>query len=67
VDLVAETNNGSKVVVSQPSAITGADGRAVFTTLSINKTGGYRLIASTKAPWPVATVQSGKFNISPSC
>ena len=67
VDLVAVTNNGAKVVVSQPSAITGADGRAVFNTLAINKTGGYRLIASTQAPWPVATVQSGKFNISPSC
>ncbi len=67
VDLVAVTNNGAKVAVSQPFAITGADGRAVFNTLSINKTGGYRLIASTAAPWPVTSVQSGRFNISPSC
>jgi hypothetical protein len=67
VDIVAVTNNGSKVEVSQPFAITGADGRAVFNTLSINKTGAYRLIAGTSAPWPVTTIQSGKFNISPSC
>ena len=67
VDIVAVTNNGSKVVTSQPFAITGANGLAVFNTLSINKTGAYRLIASTMAPWPVASVQSGKFNISPSC
>jgi hypothetical protein len=67
VDLVAVTNNGSKVAVSQPFAITGIDGVARFTTLSINKTGAYRLVASTAAPWPVKTVQSGKFNISPSC
>jgi hypothetical protein len=67
VDLVAVTNNGSKVAVSQPFAITGIDGVARFTTLSINKTGAYRLVASTAAPWPVKSVQSGKFNISPSC
>jgi hypothetical protein len=67
VDLVGVTNNGSKVVVSQPWAITGANGLAVFDALSINKTGGYRLIASTAAPWPVTSVQSGRFNISPSC
>ena len=67
VDIVAVTNNGSKVEVSQPFAITGADGRAVFSTLSINKTGAYRLVAGTQAPWPVTTVQSGRFNISPSC
>lgn len=67
VDIVAETNNGSKVAVSQPFAITGANGQAVFNTLSINKTGGYRLIATTGTPWPAATVQSGRFNISPSC
>jgi hypothetical protein len=67
VNIVAVTNNGSKVVVSQPSAVTGANGVAVFNTLSINKTGAYRLIAGTVAPWPVTTMQSGKFNISPSC
>lgn len=67
VDIIAETNNGSKVAVSQPFAITGANGQAVFNTLSINKTGGYRLIATTGTPWPAATVQSGRFNISPSC
>ena len=67
VDIVAVTNNGSKVQVSQPFAITGADGRAVFNTLSINKTGAYHFIANTQAPWPVANVQSGKFNVSPSC
>ncbi len=67
VNIVAVTNNGSKVVPSQPYAISGANGLAVFNTLSINKTGGYRIIASTLSPWPVASVQSGKFNISPSC
>jgi hypothetical protein len=67
VDVVAVNNNGAKVETSQPFAITGADGRAVFTTLSINKTGAYRLIAATQSPWPVASVQSGKFNISPAC
>ncbi|MDZ4863350.1 MAG: putative Ig domain-containing protein, partial [Gemmatimonadota bacterium] len=67
VNLVAVTNNGSKVVVSQPSAVSGATGLALFNTLSINKTGGYRLIASTTAPWPTASLQSGKFTISPSC
>jgi hypothetical protein len=67
VDIVAVTNNGSKVAVSQPFAITGANGLAVFNTLSINKTGAYHLIAGTGAPWPVTSVQSGKFNISPSC
>jgi hypothetical protein len=67
VDIVAVTNNGSKVVPSQPFATSGANGLAVFNTLSINKNGGYRLIASTKSPWPVLSVQSGKFTISPSC
>jgi hypothetical protein len=67
VDIIAVTNNGSKVAVSQPAAITGPNGLAVFNTLSINKTGAYHLIAGTGAPWPVTTVQSGKFNISPSC
>ncbi|HQR18783.1 MAG TPA: hypothetical protein PK948_10445 [Gemmatimonadales bacterium] len=67
VNLVAVTNNGSKVVPSQPTALTGANGIAVFNTFSINKTGGYRLIASLQAPWPVVSTQSGKFNISPSC
>lgn len=67
VNLVAVTNNGAKVMPSQPSATSGANGLAVFNTLSINKTGGYRLIASTQAPWPVASAQSGKFTISPAC
>lgn len=67
VNIVAVTNNGSKVVTSQPFAMSGANGLAVFNTLSINKNGGYRLIASTQTPWPVASVQSGKFTISPSC
>lgn len=67
VDIIAVTNNGAKVAVSQPFAISGADGRAVFDNLSINKTGAYRLIAGTQAPWPVTTIQSGRFNISPAC
>lgn len=67
VDIVAVINNGSKVTTSQPFAISNAAGLAVFDVLSINKNGGYRLIASTTAPWPAATVQSGRFNISPSC
>ncbi len=67
VNIVAVTNNGSKVVPSQPSAVSGANGVAVFNTLSINKTGGYRIIASTQSPWPVVSVQSGRFNISPAC
>jgi hypothetical protein len=67
VNIVAVTNNGAKVTTSQPFAITGADGRAVFNALSINKTGAYRLVASTQAPWPVKSLQSAKLNISPSC
>lgn len=67
VDLVAQTNNGAKVLVSQPFAISGADGLARFNTLSINKTGGYRLVATTTTPWPAATASSGRFTISPSC
>lgn len=67
VGISAVNNNGAKVETTQPSATTGANGVAVFNALAINKTGAYRLIASTKAPWPVASVQSGKFNLSPSC
>ena len=67
VNIVAMTNNGAKVMPSQPFAISGATGLAVFNTLSMNKTGGYRFVASTQSPWPVASVQSGKFTISPSC
>lgn len=67
LDLIAYNNNGTPVQVSQPFAITGADGRAVFNTLSINKTGAYRLVVSTSAPWPVVSAQSSKFNVSPSC
>jgi hypothetical protein len=67
VEIFAVNNNGAKVETTQPSATTGANGVAVFNALAINKTGAYRLIASTKAPWPVASVQSGKFNLSPSC
>jgi hypothetical protein len=39
----------------------------VFNTLSINKTGGYTLQASTGSPWPGGSASSGKFNIKPSC
>lgn len=67
VSIRAETNNGSNVAVSQPFATSDASGRAVFTTLSINKTGGYRLVATTGTPWPEATRTSGRFGISPSC
>ncbi len=67
VNIVAVTNNGAKVVPSQPFAISGANGLAVFNTLSINKNGGYRLVVSTQSPWPVKSLQSGKFTISPSC
>ncbi len=67
VDIVAEVNNGAKVATSQPFAISNAAGLAVFDVLSINKNGGYRLVASTTAPWPTASVRSGRFNISPSC
>lgn len=67
VDIIAEVNNGAKVATSQPFAISNAAGLAVFDLLSINKNGGYRLVASTTAPWPTASVRSGRFNISPSC
>ncbi len=67
VNMTAIINNGSWVAVSQPTAVTGVEGVAVFNTLSINKTGGYTLRAATLAPWPAVSVQSGKFNISPAC
>jgi len=67
VSLVAVLNNGSTVQVTNGSAITGTNGLAVFDKLSINKTGGYQLRASTGGGWPVKTVLSGKFKISPSC
>jgi hypothetical protein len=67
VSIKAVVNNGSWVAVSQPSVVTGANGLAVFNTLSINKTGGYTLQASTGSPWPGGSASSGKFNIKPSC
>jgi len=65
VNMVAVTNNGSKVTVS-PSSVVSAAGYASFGGPTINKTGGYALIASTTTPF-VASVTSVKFNISPSC
>jgi hypothetical protein len=66
VNMVAVTNNGSKVAVS-PSSVVSSGGFASFGGPTINKTGGYALIISTAAPWPVATNTSAKFTISPSC
>ena len=64
VDLVAVTNNGANVSVT-PSSVISVGGYASFGGPTINKTGGYALIASTLSP--AAQVTSGKFNISPSC
>lgn len=66
VNMIAVTNNGSKVVVT-PSSVVSSGGFAPFGGPTINKTGGYSLIISTSAPWPAATKTSGKFTISPSC
>ena len=66
VSMVAVTNNGSKVAVT-PSSIASSGGFASFGGPTISKTGGYALIISTAAPWPVATTTSAKFTISPSC
>jgi hypothetical protein len=68
VNMVAITNNGSKVAVSPPSMVSSG-GFASFGGPTINKTGGYALIiSSSTAPWPTATpVTSAKFTISPSC
>jgi hypothetical protein len=66
VNMVAVTNNGSKVEVS-PSTVVSDTGYANFGGPTINKTGGYALIISTTAPWPTATATSAKFTISPSC
>lgn len=65
VGMVAVTNNGAKVEVS-PSSMVSSGGYAAFGGPTINKTGGYALIASTTAPL-AATVTSAKFTISPSC
>ncbi|MBP2647530.1 MAG: hypothetical protein H6Q77_1154, partial [Gemmatimonadetes bacterium] len=54
-----------KVDVS-PSSVVSSGGYAAFGGPTINKTGGYALIASTTAPL-AATVTSAKFTISPSC
>lgn len=66
VNMVAVTNNGSKVAVT-PSSVSSTGGLATFGGPTINKTGGYALIISTTAPWPAATNTSAKFTISPSC
>lgn len=66
VNMTGVTNNGSTVVVS-PSSAVSSSGIASFGGPSINKTGGYALVASTAAPWPAASVTSAKFTISPSC
>jgi len=65
VGMVGVTNNGSKVDVS-PSSVVSSGGYASFGGPTINKTGGYALIASTTAPFS-ATITSAKFTISPSC
>ena len=44
-----------------------SDAELVGFAYAFEQTGAYRLVASTAAPWPVKTVQSGKFNVSPSC
>ena len=64
VNLVAVTNNGAKVTVT-PSSVESVAGYASFGGPTINKTGGYALLASTASP--VAQATSTKFNISPSC
>jgi hypothetical protein len=66
VSLVAVTNNGTKVAVNPPSAVTGNTGSvgdANFGGPTINKTGGYALLASVGS----VTLTSQKFTISPSC
>ena len=66
VNIVGVTNNGAKVAVSPPSAVSSG-GLASFGGPTINKAGGYALLISTAAPWPTATNTSAKFTISPSC
>lgn len=69
VGLVAVTNNGTNVAVNPPSAVTGNTGSvgdANFGGPTINKTGGYALVASTTSP-AAASISSAKFTISPSC
>jgi hypothetical protein len=67
INMVAITNNGSKVAVT-PSSVVSSGGFASFGGPTINKTGGYSLIISTTTPWPSASpVTSAKFTISPSC
>ena len=57
VSMVGVTNNGAKVTVS-PSSVVSANGYAVFGGPTINKTGGYALVASTTSPF-AATITSG--------
>jgi hypothetical protein len=73
VSLHGETNNGNWVTVT-PDQVTSVGGYATFDDPSfpgiagptINKTGGYALVASTTSPF-AASVKSAKFTISPSC
>jgi hypothetical protein len=65
VSIAAVDNNGTPVTVSGTPVVSGANGSAVFTALSISKTGSYRLVASTISP--TASVRSQKFNVSPPC
>jgi len=67
VSVIAVLNNGSTVVVSDPNETTGSNGIAVFSSLSINKSGAYQLRVGTTTPWPVTNVLSNKFKISPKC
>jgi hypothetical protein len=67
VNIIAVLNNGSTVVVSEPSDTTNASGVAIFSSLSINKSGAYQLRVGTTSPWPVTNVLSNKFKISPKC
>ena len=64
VNMAAVTNNGAKVTVT-PSSVVSVAGYASFGGPTINKAGGYALLASTASP--VAQATSATFNISPSC
>lgn len=65
VNMVGITNNGAKVTVI-PSSAVSTGGFASFGGPTINKSGGYSLIASTTSPLP-SSITSAKFTISPSC
>jgi hypothetical protein len=71
VRITAVTNNGSGVTVCGNEAVTDETGVAHFPNLTVSKSGGYFLVATTVeattdsdvAAYSTATVNSDRFNV----